>query len=315
MTQDIGTHRPTDAFRSTLERRIAAAFHADLTPPSINRPAQTRWRDRLRVVALIAFGLVVGVGTQLASAQVAQSRQRGTLESAVNVERELAALRLSVAKLNEERAQRAFAAGVASRQSLLEAEAEVRAMELAVARIDLDLAEIRVTAEAPRDELWAPTPGSRDFVRERLQLAAIQAQQRLRAAEVALAEAERGARVGRVSGGAVDDARLDHSLAKKEFQTLAQRIALRETFLKERLSAEEVTRRSHRMELTFEIEHAQHRLQVAESRVAVARQRTQVGAEDELALKRAEIEVLQMRVELQRLAERLRAMEGRARED
>lgn len=309
MTTDIGKHVPTDAFRAALEGDIVREVRSGL--PAYAPPGtRTRRRERLRTVALLAVGLLFGVGTQLASAQVQDARQRSELERAKRADQEMAALRLTLAKLNEERAREAFTAGALSRQSLVQAEAEVRALEVAVARIRIDLEEIRATAAAPRDELWAPLTAERDFVRERLQMAALTAQNRLQQAEVLAAEAERSFRAGAVAEAAVNDAKLDVSQAKMEFQTLAQRIVLRDQFLKERLSPDEVTRRLERSEVMFEIQHLQDRLKVAESHEALARQREAVGTMDALALKRAEVEVLELKLMLDRLVTRYRALEG-----
>lgn len=300
MTNDIGRHIPTPEFRASLERRLLR---------ELRRPA--RYGEVLRKAALIAFGLFLGVGTQMASAQVQEARQRSELERSLMVERELAALRLQLARTEVERAQKAFSAGALSRQSLLTAEAEARAMEVHAARLELDLAEVRLTAAAPRDELWAPLVGDRDFVSDRARMAALVAQQRLQAAEAVAVDVERGHRVGSVGDAALRDARLDVARARMEFQSLATRLQLREQFLKEGLSSEEVVRREQRAQLMFELEHGQVRLQAAEAQLRDLQEKAHVGAIDDLTLKRAELEMLELRAQLRQLQSRYAAMRGK----
>jgi hypothetical protein len=307
MTSDIGKHVPTSAFRASLEQEILRELRAGepaYAPPSTRRP----WRHRLRNVALIVLGLFVGLGAQMASAQVQESRQRSELEAAKQAEREMVVLRVMMARLAEERARREFEVGAASRQSLRDAEANASQAQVLFQVLESQLAEIRLTSRAPRDEIWAPLATERDFVRERLQMQAMVAQQRLAVAEAAATEAERGYEAGAVQGNVVKDAQLDAAERKMEFQVLAKRIMLRDQFLKEGLTPEQVTREVQRSELMFAIQYAQDRLKVAKEREASARDRFKGGATTELELKRAELEVLEVQLELRQLTERYRAM-------
>ncbi|MGQ0648956.1 MAG: hypothetical protein ACT4P7_15465, partial [Gemmatimonadaceae bacterium] len=161
----------------------------------------------------------------------------------------------------------------------------------------------------PRNELWAPLVGGRDFVRERLGAAALAAQQRLTLSEARVVEAERAFRAGTVSQHALSDAQSAEAQARQEFQVVAQKLMLRDTFLKEGLSPEEVTRRVQRFELLADAQRVQRQLELAMARVTLVRQRSASGAADELDLKRAEVEVLERRVELDRLRRQLREAE------
>ncbi len=308
MSIDIGRHVPSPEFRASLEQEVVAAFHApapDGAPPSTRR--RTRWRQRARAVALLVVGLFVGMGAQLASAQVQQERQRTELERSLDVERQLAAVRLELARENLTRARRSFEAGALSRQSLVEAEREMREQEVRAAQLELNLAEIRATAAAPRDELWAPLVGERDFVKERLQMEAHVAQQRLQAAESMADEVRRQFEVGAAAESSLQDAQLDVSEAKMRFQLLATRLNLRRAHVEENLSREEIARRERRAQVMFEIEHMLQRSRVAEDQVRRARNGVGAGAMDSLVLKRAELEMLELRARLQVLQRRLQA--------
>lgn len=310
MSTDIGRHVPTSAFRATMEQQISRAFRtteiADM-PPSTRR-TRPSWRTRLRNVALVTIGLLLGVGAQFASAQVQDARQRSELEAAKHAERDLLTLRLQMAELNLQGASKASEVGAGSREAVRDAELEVQQVRVAIAILELELLEIRATAASPRDELWTPLNGSRDFVRERLQMQALVAQQRLAVAESEAREMERSHAAGAVLVSAVRDAQLDMAQAKMEFERLVLRIQLRDRFLKDGLSAEQVTRELQRVDLTVEIRHAQERLKAAEERLRSARERSAVGVTTALELKRAELEVLEVQLEMQRMGARFRAL-------
>ena len=83
--QNTPMHVPTPQFRASLENEIIHALRRDARmesdPPSVARPhTRTRRRDRIKLVAILPIGLILGVGTQFASAQVQDARQRTLLE-------------------------------------------------------------------------------------------------------------------------------------------------------------------------------------------------------------------------------------------
>jgi hypothetical protein len=326
MSTDIGKHVPTSEFRASLERDIVGALRAENEPmglvvagpspagrahepPSLRRSWRSIVRGRLRNAALIAFGLFVGVGAQMASAQVQESRQRSELEAAKVAERQMAALRIEMAKLNEERARKAMEAGAGSRESLLESEAETRRLQVAAVLLELEIAEIRATSASPRHEIWAPLTTERDFLRERLQAQGMVMQQRLAVAEARAQQVERSHAVGAATATALSDARLDVARSRMDFHVAAKRIMLRDQFLKEGLSAERVARDLQHAELQFEIQYAQEKLKNAQERERTARQQSAVGATTAIELKRAELEVLEVQLELQQMMARYRELQ------
>ncbi|MGQ0649330.1 MAG: hypothetical protein ACT4P7_17395, partial [Gemmatimonadaceae bacterium] len=138
-------HLPTPEFRASLEREIVRTLQRETRFVSPRRPHRF---DRMKAVGLLAAGLLLGVGVQLASAQVADARQRSELERAAETELAVAALRLDLAREAHDRARRRVEVGTLPRQSELDAAAEVRMREMEVARINFDLLEIRASAAA-----------------------------------------------------------------------------------------------------------------------------------------------------------------------
>jgi hypothetical protein len=308
MSHDPMRHVPTPVFRASLENEIVRTLRRETQFEPTRRP---RRHDRVRSVVALACGLLLGVGVQFASAQVADARQRSDLERAIEVDRGVAGMRLNIARTALEQARQRVEVGALSRQVEMEAAAEVRMREMDVGRLHLDLLEVRATAAAPRDELWAPLVGGRDFVRERLTLRAAAAQQRLSLAEGLVTVAERAFRAGAVTQLALSDAQSQQAQVKEEFQVAAQRLMLRDEFLKEGLSSDEVTRRARRIELISEIQRGQRQLELATARLSMAQKRSSAGAIDELELKRAEVEVLERTIELGRLRTQWKSIERR----
>lgn len=302
-------HHPAPEFVAGLEREIVRAWRAETTGASVIPMAPTRRWERIRMAAMLAIGVLGGFGAQFASAQVQGARARSELERSVELERQVQEYRVSVARAEHERMRSAFAAGIAAERDLNRAALELRMMEVNLARLQLDLAEIRESNAAPRNELWAPVLGGRDFVRERQNLMAALAEEELRVAEAERRTTEQRVRMGIDGVGALESAQLRVAEKTLALQRLTAEIALREEAVAKRLAPEEVTRRLQRTGLELELAGAQQRLAVGRERVTRLRRMTQVGAMSELDLKRAELEVLEQEMALERLSaelERLR---------
>jgi hypothetical protein len=298
-------HAPRRECVAALEQEIVRAWRAD-APGIPLHAAPRRRRDRWRIAAAMVFGLLVGAGSQLAMAQVQGSRTRTELERAIEVEREAVQVRLQLAQQEHQRVRDAFNAGVVSEQSLLEAAAMQREMEVALARFDLNLAEMRASNAPPRDELWAPLVNGRDFVRERLELDAQLAQQRLQNAEVHLESVRRRARVGAESTGALIEAETRGAEATRNFRAKALQVQVRGEALAERLAPAEVTRRLQRREAEVELNYADKMLVTRNRRLELARQASSAGLVTDLDLKRAELDVLEWEVVVRRLTDEVR---------
>ncbi|MBK6495428.1 MAG: hypothetical protein IPG05_10040 [Gemmatimonadetes bacterium] len=165
-------HTPTPAFVAGLEEAVLRAYREADAIPVIPRAPSTRWRDWGRIAAVLLLGAALGIGGQFASAQVRDAKTRSEIERSVMAERELQSFRLELAKQEVKRIDAAVRLGGMPARALMEATREQRVGESAVQRLDLDLAEVRLSNAPPRNELSAPLVGGRDFVLERLRLRA-----------------------------------------------------------------------------------------------------------------------------------------------
>jgi len=163
-------------------------------------------------------------------------------------------------------------------------------------------------AAPPRDEISASVVGSRDFVGERLRLDLIAAQQRLSSVEAAAGTAQRRVEVGTASRVALLEGQAELSRAKSVAAS-ASALDLRKEVISRSIPPADAERRLQRLELMSEADVARTLHQLAEERVANLRRLHEIGRADQLELKRAEVEVLERRAEMEAIARRLQLLD------
>jgi outer membrane protein TolC len=292
------THAPTPEFRAALEREVIEAFREQ-------RPSRF---SRFRIPMTLAAGLVLGMATQLAVGQVQKQRERSELEISLDVKRAIAGSRLELAKAAYEQAKKSFDVGATSMAALLAAEAEVREQEAAAYRLQADLQEVRETANAPRDELWAPLVNGRDFVRDRLNADAAAAQKRLASAEAAASEVERSFNAGVATKAALEEARTAVEQARSDLDLTAYKLTLRRQALDQQATPQVITQRLERFEVARGIQRTQLRMQLLQNYYATASLRVAAGAVDSLELLRLRVKLLETSEEIRRLQAQLQRL-------
>jgi hypothetical protein len=308
MTGQPDRHTPAAEFRARLERDVLDTLRREsrVSPPSPGAPAA--WRSPWRTALPLAAGLVLGVGVQFAAGQVQDARQRTAVVATLTQDRQLAAVKLEIARSAYDLARQRFDVGAGSRPALLAAEADLREREAAVKRVDLDIEEARRTATDPRNDLWAPKIGDRDFVKERLTLDAYTWQQRASSLSGAVAEVRRAVDAGASPHSALEEAEAALADAQAEFNLRAYKLTLRDQFLEQHLTPEELGRRLQRFQVTTDVRRMRGQLALAESRLKRVNEGAAVGVVGALETKQAELEVLQLRFELSKLATQLKAL-------
>lgn len=304
-------HVPSDAFRANLEWQVRTALRRDAR---FAAPVQSD-RRRMRSVVVLLIGLMLGAGAAVASAQVRDARDRAALLESIDVERRLAMLAMELRKSELALVRRRFEAGVVGRESLAQAETDLRAAELKLNRIQLNMDEVNATGAAPRDEISAPLAGRRDFVKERLHLDLVLAQQKLTMAEQAAAETERRVQVGAVDQMAALQARTELSRARGDLQLLVHTLQLREQFLAEKQQPAEVTHALHRLRVQAELQHVQLQHVLQRQRLELMRERQRVGAVTELDVLRAEVALAETAAQLAALQAQVQLLRESPRRD
>jgi len=298
-------HEPTPEFRAFLESEIARAMRRGRRPGLLERTRGLR----VRTLLPIAIALLLGVAVGAMPGRIQEAKDRKSLAALAKMEEQLAAMRLELARSAYEEAKRKFEVGVLGKTSLVAAEAELRAMEAKLARIRVNEEEIQATAAPPRDEISAPVVGSRDFVSERLRLDLMAAQQRLSSVEAAAGEAQRRVDVGTASRVALLEAQAELSRAESDLRRIASALDLRKEVISRSIPPADAERRLQRLELMSEADVARTLHQLAEERVSNLRRMYEIGRADQLELKRAEVEVLERRAEMEAIARRLQLLD------
>jgi outer membrane protein TolC len=308
MTGHQDLHEPTPAFRAHLEWQIATALRREsrLTAP-VGR--HQPWR----VAALVFLALMLGGAAGIAAGRIQDARQRSSLTESVNAEMQLMETRLQLAEAEYQDARRRYETGTAGRDTLTAAEQQVREATAALRRLQLDLAEIRLTASSPRNELTAPLVGQRDFVRDRLMLELEKTERALAAAEQRASDLRSRVEIGTASPAALADAQAELLRATAEMRLLQRQLELRKQFLQNALDAEQVMREHRRTELTLRAQLAETELAAAQRRLGDLRSRADLGLAGTLEVKRAEVALLERQIELQRLRRELDVLRARAK--
>ena len=289
-------HRPTPEFRDYLEGELSRVYR------------RSRTFRRYRGIAVVVASLAIGTSAGLASAQIRESAQRDSLLDAANADLALVAMRLELARAQVADVTAKVKVGALSSASAAAAQAELRRMEAMAMRATLNVAEIRATAQAPRDDLNAPLVNGRDFVTERLQLDLFTAQRGLTAAEETQAEVQRRVRVGAETELAVLDADLDLVRSRAALGVLAERRRLRKRFVEQGTPGDELARRMQQSQVRFDALVAQEAVRVARARLAQVTKQRAVGMASELDQLRAELVVKERETELILLGRQLREM-------
>jgi outer membrane protein TolC len=295
------SHEITPEFRAHLEWQIESALRRETRFATPISGGVARLRGALVVIAALAVG---GIAVA-ASGELQEARQRELLIETARSEEALVRLRVDLARADYQEARRRFETGTADRETLQAAERQLRAMETALARIQLDIEEIRTTSAAPRNDLQAPLVGQRDFVRERLTLELDTAQHALVAAEQALAQATQRVSVGLAPRAVQLQAEAELAQARARMQQLRATLDLRQRSLRGEIKVEELAPALRRMELTLRRESVQREIEIARGHVEEVRRLMAIGQATQLELKRAEVELLEREVELQRIRQEL----------
>lgn len=288
-------HMPTPEFRARLETEIGRALRHE------QRVTATRWTPNARLLSRLAAAILVGVVVGAAPAQVADARQRDSLLVAANAELRLATTRLAVAREEYERASQLYAAGVITEREIRAAERQLRELEMQLEKVQLNIAETRATSDPPRNDLTAPLVGGDDFVRQRMMLELRAKQQELLLAEKLLLEAEQRVRTGVEATTAQLSAEAEVLAARGEMELLAGKLRLREEFLAGRSQREAVEREAGVLELQQRLENHKRSVSVALRRLEVVRRQVETGVASRRDSLRAELEVAELRAEIELL--------------
>ena len=306
MNHPTDIHEPTAEFRSHLEWQIETAMRREsrLAEP-VSGSTPSRWFPTLVIVLL---ALVAGGAAGIASERVQDAKTRDQLVENIKSERALVQTRLELAKAELQDTQRRFEVGAAGREILADAQRRVMAAESALARLEVDAREIQQTSSAPRNELNAPLAGGKDFVRDRLRLELAAAERDLVAAEETANHARARFETGTGNQAELLRADTDRAMARNRLQQLRMRLELREKFVNDQVTAEQLAQQVRHASLFLEADLVRQQLASAKARLDSLRAMVEIGTMSPLDAKRAEVELLELEIKLKRIQQQLGAV-------
>jgi outer membrane protein TolC len=292
-------HQPSEEFVHGLEQTIRREVERrNEAAGTIRWMPQPRLRLALGAVALVIVSMAAG-GAVVAAAYEAQENQRRDLLSSNYEQRiELAELRVTTARDILRDLERRRTIGLATEESILEAQAKVVVAEADLTARQLDLAEVRQTGREPLNEISAPLVSGRDFVSERWQV-----ELRVPEAQLALEKARLQGLRRRVDVGVAnpDELRtLETNVMSLEaaIHGLRRKLDARQEFVRGRIDRPRAELR------LLEIEAEQRRsvilpqLELARQNLQRIARLVQVGLAANIELREAELRLKEMETEL-----------------
>jgi outer membrane protein TolC len=295
------SHEVTPEFRAHLQWQIESALRREsrFTEPVGGGPS------RLHVAVVAVIALFVGGIAVTASGELQEAKQRDLLLATASQEEALVRMRVELARADLQDAQKRYEVGASDRQTLLEAQRQLRAMEMELQRIRLDIDEIQQTSASPRNDLQAPLVGTRDFVSERLKLQLDTAQRALVGAEEGVAHARQRIEVGTAPMTAKLQADAELAAARARMQELRIALEMRQRSVAGEVKAEELAAELRRQQLMLQQEAVQQQLQIMRALLEELRRLVEVGTANQLDAKRLEVEILEREVELRKIRQEI----------
>lgn len=256
---------PDRQFVERLEWQLASELRRR---SGLRRPRARIAVPRSIAVAVVLVGIALAGVAGIKAADLVHDSWRKKIE----VARAETGVRLEEARLESQqgrmvRAEDRFKLGVIPEEELLLARAahDRAALDLERARLNLD--EVKRSGFAPRDELYAPLLGRRDFVAERLDLYRQKAALGLQVLAARAKQLEARRKVGLIPPGEARSAERDVAARKARIDEIGQRLDLRKRFLSGGISAVQV-------EIAGRLAAAKADLAAAQSQVDDLKERT-----------------------------------------
>ncbi len=233
------TYEPDSRFVERLEWQLASEYRrTNRLKPSAGKVAVPRG---MVAVALVAGALLTGVAVIKAADSIKDSWRKKIEVARVETEVRQKRAFLEYKRESASKAEAQVASGLIREQEyqVMKLAAERSAVDLEKSLLDLE--EVKASGEVPRNELYAPVVGGRDFVRERLKL------------EKKTAELDLGLRrdrteprfkqmvaKGLVSADQLDEFRAGIAAQEAMIEGIQRRLDLRKRFVAGEITAEEV---------------------------------------------------------------------------
>jgi hypothetical protein len=267
---------PDDQFVDRLEWQLTSEFRRrDRLKPAPGRIAVPR---SVAALSLAAGVLLLGVAATKAADLIKDSWRKKIEVARLETEVKIKTAFLGLKNERAAQAENRFSLGLVGEDETLASKLGAERAAADLEKSALDLEEAKASGQAPRDELYAPLVGGRDFVGERLEI-----EKKILQADLDLrrARSERGLRQ-RVDLGLVPKSALGEftaSLAVQEaaIGDLKNRLALRRRFLSGEISSGELEIQVRMSAAEKDLREARSSIDIIRPRVEELRAKAAVG--------------------------------------
>ena len=231
-------YEPDSRFVERLEWQLSSEFRrASRLRPSARRIAVPRGAV---AVSLLVGVLLTGVAVMKAADYIKDSRQKKLEIARVETDLRLKEAYLKSTRERKERARMQYSSGLIREEEYLEVKlaAEIAALNLQRSLLNLD--EVKMSGEIPRNELSAPLVGGRDFVSERLMIEMKEAQINRELLERRQERLEQLVKNGMIERAESEQIGADIAARKVMIDKIQERLDLRSRFVAGEISAREV---------------------------------------------------------------------------
>jgi len=290
------THDPNPEFLSHLEWQVRSALRRE---ERFSRPARHSNGGTMKIASLILFSALLGAGGVVVKEEVQEARAQEVIVARLLGEIRLASMELELAGTQFDEVHRRYQAGVLGEEDLLSARMVVSQAETSLARLQLDLDEVRSSGREPRNELSAPLVGGRDFVTERLALQESVASQRTELARSRFARVQELVDAGIVHS--IESAQTLLAVTESEAQEeeIRGRMDARRRFLDGSLTGAEADAEAELSVTRIQVEVTRQALDEAHLRYQQLEDRVELGVVRDTELQLARLDIMRLETRLE----------------
>lgn len=306
-------HEPRNAFVEKLEWQIGLEVKRRNRPPASWRIIpQSSVKAAVALAALVVVSMAIGGGVVAAAYQAKDKEERAVIVNDLDHRVTAARLSLEVARKKLDVTQGQVSIGTARRSDFREGPLKVAEAEASLKSLQLQLEEAQITGHAPLDEISAPLAAGRDFVNERLRIAAPELRVALENEREHLIEIQKQVSLGTTDAFELEPVRARITELDAAMEALEAKLKIRASFLTHYFDA--ATAELHVLEyealqrqktLGAQIEVANKQVERAASLIRPGQASNLARAEAELHLRELQLSLAQAEVELGRVRAQL----------
>ncbi|MGA2531418.1 MAG: hypothetical protein ABSG19_00130 [Candidatus Aminicenantales bacterium] len=269
------TYEPDSRFVERLEWQLASEYRrTNRLKPAAGKVAVPR---RMVVATLLVGVLLTGVAVIKAAEYIKDSWRKKIEVARVETEVNLRKARLELTREEASAAKTRFSIGLIQEEEyqVIKLAADKAALDLEISLLNQD--EAKATGETPRNELYAPVVGGRDFVSERLKIERRELELDLAALKSSAGRLERMVKMGLVSADELDQVQPQIGSQSAMIDKAQRRLELRSRFVAGKIPAREVEISDRIIAAESNLARAQNLFEAQKKRLAWMQDREALG--------------------------------------